>query len=55
MKDLFATLLNIFNYKENITEAIMYAGCEFSRICLENESGKYTITISKEKETDGNS
>ena len=56
MKDLFLSLLfHLLNYKCDITEALMYSSGEFSKFVVETKSGTYSITISKENKTDGNS
>lgn len=55
MKALFMTILSMLHESENVTEALMYESGEFAKLTFETENGKYTIAISKEKETDGNS
>ena len=54
MKDLFMCLLLNLASHGKLTEANMYAGGEFSQVKLETEHGTYSITISKDKENDGN-
>ena len=58
MNKLFLTILNLLSAESNIIEAVMYKNGDFARIEFEAKdliSGKYSISISKEKETDGNS
>ena len=50
MKDLFMTILNMLYENETVTEALMYEGGEFARMSFETENGKYTLSISKDKE-----
>ena len=54
MKDLFTALLDLLDCRGDIIEALMYSGGDFSRIKIEKPSGTYTISISKENETDVN-
>ena len=54
MKNLFLSLLGLLNTKGDIIDAFMYGNTGFSRIVIENESGKYAISISKEEKNNGN-
>ena len=54
MKDLFmCLLLNVVNHGK-LTEANMYESGKFANMKIKTENGTYSISISKEKETDGN-
>lgn len=55
MQDLFISLLRLLECKGAIAEAFMYSGGDFSKITAKTKDGTYSITVSKEKETDGNS
>ena len=54
MKDLFMCLLLNLTTHGNIVEANMYESGKFSSVKLETENGTYSITITKEKDNDGN-
>lgn len=54
MKQLFLQLLALLNVKGNITEASLYKNGKYSNITVELEDGIYSISISKEEKTDGN-
>jgi hypothetical protein len=54
MKELFMCLLLNLAQHGKLTEANMYTGGEFSSMKLETENGTYSISISKDKENDGN-
>lgn len=54
MKAIFMTILKWLDESENVTEALMYENGEFARLNFKTGNGKYTLAISKEKETDGN-
>ena len=49
MKDLFMCLILNLSKLGKMTEAVMYDGGEFSQVKIETESGKYTISVSKEE------
>ena len=54
MKDLFmCLLLNVVRHGK-LTEANMYEGGYFSNLKVKTASGTYSISISKEKEEEGN-
>lgn len=50
MKDLFMCLLLDVERFGKLTEANMYEGGYFSNMKVQTESGKYSISITKEKE-----
>ena len=54
MFDLFMCLLLDLVRHGKITEANMYKSGNFSTIKLETEHGTYSISISKDKENNGN-
>lgn len=54
MKDLFLTFLDLLNNKGEITTAQLFSSGDYSQIVMENETGKYTVSIHKESETDEN-
>ena len=54
MKDLFIGAFNMANKAGDIIEATMHDTGEFAKVTLKTENGKYTISILKEKEANGN-
>lgn len=54
MKKLFFTVLKLAKKRGDVTEAKLYPNGDFSKVAFKTENGTYTISMYKEKETDGN-
>lgn len=54
MKTLFLWIIKNFYENGDVLEANMYKGGNFANVTVEFQGCKYKISISKEKETDGN-